>query len=288
MAETINGLNEAVQNRTNISFTPTVGGEYGGKWEGPYLKVLEKLEVLRLAGYAVQYECDASPVATLTFKTPTGNTGNPPTNPNADYTDNFQVIRNTVQKELLMSDHPLLSGLDATNLSELTKIIKGEKKPELNPSTYLSANISGTKTFTSGSPVTSAAMAEYLLNLWLSGVTSVEVKQPILRVTRVTNPLYDAPFDLDNVDRVLFTNTMIADSGVPANFAIGLVELANACSRRTELNGSNYAVRPDYLGLKFGWLKDAPTSETVGTTKNQYVLEYKFGLWDVETFGQPI
>jgi hypothetical protein len=288
MAETINGLNEAVQNRVTSTFTPNVGGEYGGRYEGPKAKVLEKMQELILEGYAVQYECDQSPVATVTFKTPAGSGGSAPTTPNADYTDNFQVMRNTVQKELLMSDHPLVAGLDITNLTELRKIIKGEVQPDRNTSTGYSPNITGTKTFTSGSPTTSAAKAEYLLDLFLSGVTSVEVKQPVLRVTRVTNPLYDAPFDLDYVDRVLFTSTMIADSGIPSNFAIGLIALANACSRRTLLNGSNYATRTDYVGLKFGWLKDAITSETVGTTKNQYVLEYKFGLWDVETYGQPI
>lgn len=288
MAETINGLNEAVQNRVQQTFTPNVGGEYGGRWEGPKLKVQEKMSELILAGYSVSYECDASPVASLTFKTTSSSTGTPPTNPNLDYTDSFQVIRNTVQKELLMSDHPLVAGLNTTNLAELRKIFKNEVAPDRVVATGLSPNITGTKTFSGGSPTTSAAKAEYLLDLWLSGVTSVEVKQPILRVTRVTNPLYDAPFDLDWVDRVLTTGTMIADSGVPANFAIGLIDLASACARRTTLNGSNYAVRPDYIGMKFGWLKDAPTSETVGTTKNQYVLEYKFGLWDVETYGQPI
>jgi hypothetical protein len=48
--------------------------------------------------------------------------------------------------------------------------------------------------------------------------------------------------------------------------------------------GSGYAVRADSILLKFGWLKDCPTSETVGTSKNQYVLEYKFGLWDTEVY----
>ena len=119
-------------------------------------------------------------------------------------------------------------------------------------------------------------------------MTSVEVKQPILRVTRVTNPLYDVPFDLDYVDSVLKTSTMISDSRVPSNFVIGISNLADACSKRTLVTSVGYANRQDCLGFKFGWLKDAPTSETVGTSKNQYVLEYKFGLYDVETYGEPV
>jgi hypothetical protein len=46
MPETINGLNAAVQNRVTSSFTPNVGGEYGGTWEGPKLKVQEKMDEL--------------------------------------------------------------------------------------------------------------------------------------------------------------------------------------------------------------------------------------------------
>lgn len=287
MAETINGSNAAVQNKTTLSFTPGVGGESGGRYEGPYLKVLEKKDELIALGYAVQYECDASPVASVTFKTIANSSGEPPTNPNADYTDNFQVVRNTVQKELLMSDHPLIAGVTGVNIDELRKLMKGGITPTFD-SSHLCNEITGTKTFSGGSPTTSAAKADYLFQLYLAGVTSVEVHQPVVRVTRVTNPLYDAPFDLDYVDKVLSTSTMIADSGLPASFAIGAAALATACSRRTAVNGSGYATRPDYIGLKFGWLKDAPTSETVGTTKNQYTLEYKFGLYDVETYGDPV
>jgi hypothetical protein len=266
MAETINGLNEAVQNRVTTTFTPNVGGEYGGKYEGPKAKVLTKMNELIALGYSVQYECDASPVASLTFKTTTNSSGNPPSNPNADYVDTFQVIRNTVQKELIMSDHPYVAALSEDNLTAL-------KNAMANPPVNSSPAFSGG----------SIAQAAYLWDLWQSGVRTVDVKQPVLRVTRITNPLYDAPFDLDYVDKILTTATMIADSGVPSNFAIGLASLAAACSYRTALSGV-FAIRPDSLLLKFGWLKDAPTSETVGTSKNQYTLEYKFGLWDTAIY----
>lgn len=268
MAETINGLNDAVLNRETISFTPGVGGEYGGKYEGPYLKVKAKMTELIALGYAVQYECDASPVASVTFKTPSNSQNNtqPPTNPNIDYVDNFQVVRNTVSKELLMSDHPYVVALSSDNFNVLKAAMQS---PPVNAS----------PAFT-GATITKAL---YLWELFLNGVRSVEVKQPILRVTRVTNPLYDAPFDLDYVDRILTSSQMISDSKVPSNFVIGLIELAKACAHTT-INYSQDVVRPDSLQLRYGWLKDAPTSETVGTTKNQYVLEYKFGLWDRQLY----
>lgn len=271
MAETINGSNEAVQNRVVSTFTPGIGGESGGRYEGPKTKVLEKMTELINLGYAVQYECDASPVASVTFSTPSVN-GQPPTNPNADYVDNFQVVRNTVSKELLMSDHPLVALIHDANMDILKSAIKNP--PENQPPAFVSGG---------GSYPQSLSSAAYLWELFSSGVTHIEVKQPVLRVTRVTNPLYDVPFDLDYIDKVLSTSTMIADSGVPSNFVFGLAALASACSYRTPTSGG-IAVRSDGLLLKFGWLKDAPSSETVGTTKNQYTLEYKFGLYDTTMF----
>jgi len=277
MAETINGSGAAVQNRESISFTPNVGGDYGGRYEGPKAAVKAKMDVLIAAGYACKYECDQSPVATLEFSTPSnsGSPTDPPTNPNADYTDNFQVLRNTVQKELLMSDHPMVAVLTADNLSELKAFIAA-------PDTWEDG-----LGFSPGS-APSVAAAEYLFALFQSGARSIEVKQPILRVTRVTNPNYDAPFDVSNTDKILSTARMISDSGVPSNFAVPLLDLANALMARIPVDGDGFADRTDALALKFGWLKDVNTAETLGTSRNQYVIEYKFGLWDVELFGAVV
>lgn len=285
---TINGTLTPQQNRESITFTPNIGGVYGGRYQGPIDQVKDKMDLLIAAGYSVRYECDSSPIATLDFSSVTNSTdpgGSAPVAPNSDYTDNFQVIRNTVQKELLVSDHPLVAGVNALNLEELRNLMKAESvKLGTN---YVAIGITGAPTWSSGSPTSSPSKAQYLLDLHRSGVTSIEVKQPVLRVTRVTNPLYDAPFDVSRVDKVLSTATMISDSGVPSNFAIPLLSLASACAR-SSTTGSGYATRSDSLGLKYGWLKDAITSETIGTTRNQYVVEYKFGLWDVEIYGQPL
>lgn len=279
MSATINGTTEVQFNRETITFTPNVGGEYGGRYEGPKENIKVKLDELIALGYSCQYECDASPIARLTFST-TANSGSPgdqPPDPNSDYTDNFQVSRNTVQKELLMSDHPLVSSLNSENFLELKQYME-------QPGTYEEND---------GFTLTSAASfdaAVYLFDLFRSGVRSVEVKQPILRVTRVTNPLYDRPFNTSLMDKILSTGRMIRDSRVPANFAVPLSNLASRFSRSAvvavEGQPYSYALRVDTLRLVYGWLKDSVTAETLGTTKNQYVLEYKFGLWDTETYGQ--
>lgn len=296
MSTTINGDGLAVQSAETIRFTPRQAGEYGGKWTGPKAKVKLKLTELINAGWACQYECDSSPVATLSFNTPSGSSdpAQPPANPNTDYVDNWQVIRNTTQKELMLSDHPILALI--TNIEHDSG---GPTDPDvlgnLDMLKLWMANNQGGAS--KGSPdflasddaLPSQVAAQYIWDLWSSGARSVEIKQPILRVTRVTNPLYDAPFDLSKVDRLLLTATMIADSNVPSNFAIELVTLAAKLWNRAVFeSGQAYIKRADTLILKYGWLKDVTTLETVGTTKNQYVIEYKFGLYDVGTYGEPI
>ena len=267
MPEIINGSAAAFQNRESISFTPNIGGEYGGRFEGPKTAVMVKLNELINSGYHVQYECDASPIATVTFNSVTNsnNPGGVPVSPNLDYTDTFQLSRNTVQKEILASNFSDLNYLALTHINQLKQWMK--KKPP-NPPGWL---------FTDIGNATSLTVANYIASLWRAGVKSIEVKQPVLRVTRVTNPLYDAPFSTTLVDKVLTTSRMIYDSGVPSNFAVPLIALANRLTTTV--------TRTDGLILNYGWLKDSFTSETVGTTRNQYTVEYKFGAWDQVLHG---
>lgn len=279
MAVVINGSGAATQNLTQITFTPGVGGSYGGRYEGRAADVLTQMYALISAGYHVSYEQDSSPLARVTFDSPTNNSGGPPTNPNTDYTDNFQIFRNSVGKELLMSDHPFLGNLSAYNLSALKKLIQNPLE-----ATYAAGDDMPLQFNGSGVDPDSA---NYLFQLFLSGVKTIEVKQPVLRVTRVTNPLYDTPFDVSTVDTLFLTASMISDSGVPANFAVPLVSLANQIASRTTLTPGGIALRSDDLTLSFGWLKDSITCETQGTSKIQYVLEYKFGLWDASMYGFP-
>lgn len=266
---TINGSALATLNRQIVSFTPFQGGEYGGRFEGPLSAIVSTYNLLRSRGYEVHLESDSSPIATCVFRSAflSSNPGDSATNPNLDYTDTWEIVRNTVQKELLMSDHPSVAALNAQNLLELKQYMQA-------PDTFEAED---------GFTLTGAASfdaANYLFELFRSGVRSVEVKQPILRVTRVTNPLYDATFNVSNVDTLLTTDSMILDSRVPANFAVPLIDLANAVA------GTSFD-RSDVLVLAFGWLKDMVSSSISGTKRVQYVIEYKFGLWDTVLYGTP-
>ncbi len=266
---TINGSSDATLNQQSLSFTPFQGGDFGGRYEGPLAGVLTKFYLLRGRGYEVHLESDSSPIATCTFRSSflSSNPGDVATNPNLDYTDTWEIVRNTVQKELLMSDHPSVAKLNEENLLQLKQFM-------LAPDTFEDED---------GFTLTGADScdaANYLFELFRSGVRSVEVKQPILRVTRVTNPFYDATFNVDNVDKLLTTNSMMGDSGVPSNFAVPLIALSDAIATTS-------TARSDILVLAFGWLKDMVSSTISGTKKVQYVIEYKFGLWDTVEYGVP-
>ncbi len=272
---TINGSGLATLNRETVSFTPFQGGEYGGRFEGPLAAIEAKYTQLRGRGYAVTLESDSSPIATCIFRSAfsSGTVGGDASGPNADFVDQWEIVRNTVQKELLLSDHPSVAAVNTANMVELKGFIE-------NPGTWDDAEgftiLSGSFTDSAGVSRTnanSAIAADYLFALWRSFVRSVEVKQPILRLTRTTNPFYDAPFNVANVDRVLTTAQMISDSGVPSNFAVPLIELASALTHST--------ARADGLIVGYGWLKDMVSSTLSGTTRIQYIIEYKFNLWDL-------
>ena len=129
------------------------------------------------------------------------------------------------------------------------------------------------------------ASAVYLWGLFLIGAKTVEVKQPIIRLTRTTNALYDAPFYTGNIDTVLTTASMVHDSGLPRNFAIPAIDLANSLMARS--GGLVEQARADGLVLNFGWLKELVGCHKHGNQRIQYVLEYKFGLFDSKLNGVP-
>lgn len=288
----INGSNGAVINKLQLRFNPFEGGEYGGTYEGPDAAIFPMNQILFNLGYSVDYLKDKSAISTLAYSaTFTAVNGGIATNPNSDYQDTWELVRNTVQKEILESDHPLVYALVPDNLSQLQSVISNPNKI-FDGATITASNIEDAFTDTGvtkpGSPISSIDAAIYLFTLYLSGVKTVEVKQPILRLTRTTNPLYDAPFNTSNIDTILTTSSMISDSGVPSNFAVPLASLATNLMAKAFPNGipnPPVQVRSDALILEFAWLKDLVSSTKHGSKRIQFVLEYRFGLFDTKLYG---
>jgi len=283
----INGTNEAVYNETFYRFKPNSGGEFGGTYEGIDSAIVALTNALVAFGYQVDYKKSKNAISSVAFSSSFSSTrGGSPTNPNIDYKDVWELVRNTVQKELLESDHPLIAAVtnigDAGNLGNMDRLKQLFANPQLWDST--AADIFAN----TGDGAPSQAASVYLFNLFRSGVKTVEVKQPILRLTRTTNPLYDAPFNVDNIDTLLTTASMQSDSGVPSNFAIPLISLASQLVLKAFPGGvpSNLVqVRSDGLTLQFAWLKDLTSATIRGSERVSYIEEYKFGLYDVGLYG---
>ncbi len=295
----INGINEEVINEQQISFKPFSGGEYGGTMEGPDAIIFPWVQRLYNFGFSVDYKHSKSPFSTLTYRaTFSANGASAATNPNLDYQDTWEMVRNVVQKEILETGHPLVSELSSSDFDFLKSIFAGQQK--IIPGTIESFfDGSGTPGIVPNggalwTPGTSIAAAVYLYQLWSAGVKTFPVKQPIVRLTRTTNPQYDAPFNMTNIDTVLTTSGMLLDSGIPSNFAINAVALAYqlmlASGTVWEDNQTGLVYqqpRTDGLLLHFGWLKELTSSNKHGDKRIQYVLEYQFGLWDQILYGQP-
>lgn len=278
----INGWQGAQINEAFLTFKPFDGGSSGGTYEGLDNIIQELIPELILLGWAVDYKKSKSPISTVRFSAAFSSANGRPTNPNADYIDTWELVRNTVQKELLESNHPLVSVCSASNLTILKNIISGSG-PDVwtgDPTTTFNNN-----------PSADYNAAVYLYALFQAGVTTTEVKQPILRLTRTTNPQYTTPFNVDNIDTLLTTQSMLNDSGVPNSFAIPLIALANQLVAKTFPNGTPnppVQVRADGLNLEFAWLKDLTSSTKHGSQRIQFILEYKFGLWDQGLYGVAV
>jgi hypothetical protein len=271
----INGTKNPTLNAEFLNFTPFEGGELGGTYEGEKNRVYTQALVLIGAGYSVRYQYDQGLFAKCTFSAAFSSTGGgPPPTPNADYKDTWELVRSSVHKELLESDHPLVSVLEATAVPALRAAFANPAKYPNGPDIPLPQGAA------------SLAAATYLWKLYTSGTKTVEVKQPVLKLTRTTNPLYDAPFNTANIDKVMLTNTMKSDSGVPANFAVPLINLANALMAKS--GGAVIQARNDGLDFRFGWLKELVGVYKHGRQRMQYVLEYKFGLYDAKLYGVPV
>lgn len=255
-------------------FTQGVGVQFEQTYRGPFQMVSNLGDLQRSVGWTVEFTSKNSPlvdlVATITT-TPGGN-------PNSDFQDSWELARNSVQKELLESDHPLISTLDATNLAEL-------KKYMANPDLFVTDN--GFSAVVAGTGPSYDA-ATYLWDLFQSGVKNVEVRQPILRLTRTISLLYTSSTSLNNVDKVLTTSTMMADSGVPSDYVIDLGILFDNLTSRVALKSDGSQARADSLVLKFGWLKDVTALSRYGSQRQTIVSEWKLGLYDTKLYGDPI
>ncbi len=287
-APIINGLGIAELNELQLTFTPFVGGQQGGTYEGPDANILPLISSLTAAGYSVEYHKSQSPISKLTFSAVFNSIGGgPPISPNTDYTDTWELVRNSVQKELLESDHPSVSILSSTDFAILKGIMAGTTPVVTGvPPAFTGGGTPGIlPSGGSWMAADSIAAGNYLWALFQAGVKTVEVKQPILKLTRTTSPLYDATWAVNRTDTLFLTASMESDSGVPGTFAVPLVSLANQLMARS--GGLVAQARNDGLNLQFGWLKNLTGSTKHGHQRIQYSIEYSFGLWDAELYGVP-
>jgi hypothetical protein len=299
---TVNGSIAVQQNEIFFSYKPFSGGEKGGVLEGLDIYVEPLIQPLLDLGYAVDYKKSKDYTSTLrysgAFASGQFQGGSiTPTNPNADFKDTWELLRNTVQKDLLESGHPLVAALDDTNLQELKNLINGTVKFIDNGSSF-----SATQANPAPGIDPSYDAAVYLWALYQSGVRSIEVKQPILRLTRTTNQLYDLAWSVANVDTLLSSQSMINDSGIPNTFAVPLISLASQIAAKTFTNPPYSSNNPNppivlqpftnanplpqnILVLEYAWLKEIVSAVKHGSQRIQYQIEYKFGLWDTKIYG---
>ena len=118
--------------------------------------------------------------------------------------------------------------------------------------------------------------ARTLANLIACGVTSYDVFQPQLKLTRTVNPQYPDQVPYANVGSIVSTNTMYNLYNIPFNVMFSLPNLMNP------------AVATGKPVLNYGWFVNAPQANQIARLKFQIIQTWDFGLWPVDLYGTPL
>jgi hypothetical protein len=183
--------------------------------------------------------------------------------------DEFTLDTNTVQKDLLDSDIELVSSLNETNRDEFRQFIQ-------DPSLWVQQ---GNFTEFEGDTDSLDAAAE-LWTMWQAGVRHIEIDQPVFRLSRFASRSYNIPFSYANVNKLLSTDAMKADSLAPNDFLVpidSIVDEFGAAPRRA-----------DGLAVEYAWKKKNPRLNGSGWNKRRVDQEYVYGLWVLKLYGGSV
>lgn len=163
--------------------------------------------------------------------------------------DNWEILPNAVEKDLLLSDSDAVKNLVADDVKKLRKIMDGQLDPDGVSWTNASA----------GNPAG-------LLKVILAGGKSKTIYQQVLRHTKTIGWAYQVPASLTNVGKVYTTAALKQAESMPVIIS-GSLPTAAAPSRT------------DGVSVTAGWLKGHPTIQVSAYGKSQIVQEWHYGYW---------
>ncbi len=175
----------------------------------------------------------------------------------AEIVDNWELLSNTVQKDIFHADVAIVNALTTAELDEVKKFIDTPpNKDGVTPPQ---------PTWTGGSN------QEKLYRLARAGVEHWEIDQPILRRSWIVPQGQSLVASYTNVRKLFTTDQLIASEGVPPDFVLPLNTITGQFG--------DGPTRTDGVLLAYGWLKMMPTATLQSYLRKEVHAEWKFGLW---------
>jgi hypothetical protein len=114
-----------------------------------------------------------------------------------------------------------------------------------------------------------------VLALLADGVHSYRLHVPVLRVSKLVSRSYPIKASLENVGRLITTETMQTSEGVPDALLFNLPE-------------SRTIIKANTLSMAYAWYKNYPNVQQVAGARWSVTQTWEFGLYSTFIYGYPI
>lgn len=253
MSIRINGNAGVVEQPRKWGGSPVRGTFVIRTWKGPKQPIYDLIPQFQADG--MEWELtENGPLATISCYVPSveavaGTTEIP--------VDVWELQPGYVEKDILEADTTDINDIPKDEIRAIREAINNPKEGQ--------------------SPALTNSTAIELYSLMLDGVRSIRVEAPILTRRRTITRRYAVKEAMTNIGRILSNTYLIANdaAAIPAYFIV-------------DMNRPPFTNTSKRTGLKYGWLKTAPTLTSSAFNKVECVQAWEFGLWPEVIFGTVI
>ena len=241
-----------------FEWSPTRGASSKLSWRGRIDRLLPLCSSLYLAGYSYNITGGNGGIYTLEATVggdPTGTFNNA----SPETVDNWELLNNKVQKDILESDNTIVNSLSGADVNDIKDALKNPPTGNSDPA------------FTNN-----ATNCLKVYNLMAAGVTSVQIFQPTLRHTWIVPRGASIKYEFTNAGKILSTSTLISTEGVPPDFVVSFATLASGSVTRSG------------VPLSWGWFKSQPSVNITARGSREVHAEWEFGLWATDIYGSLV
>ena len=178
----------------------------------------------------------------------------------------FELNGNALQKDI--REHPKALVLGPSRIEAISRAV--DRWTNAVGYTYSIADVTGATEEDEAITGDEAADALSLYNLLRqrNGNAAFQISQYVFRYTRIASNRASLDVGYSNVEKILTTEQMVAETGPPVGILSAIADAVTAATPTTVASG-----------YQFGWLKQTPTVTNIAGNKIQISGEYWLESW---------